>query len=78
MLTVRSSSLYNSGLNNSWTPVHAVSRDDADVSIMFLSANSLLYLNPVYDPIFTATTEELTVIDNGKNVTYYSSDYCKY
>ncbi|KAI9868264.1 MAG: hypothetical protein M1830_005684 [Pleopsidium flavum] len=70
------SSLYDSGgLENTWTPVHTLSRDDADVSIMFLAANRLLYSNAVYDPIFAATTEKTSFIDNGRNITYFSSDF---
>ncbi|KAF2679340.1 hypothetical protein K458DRAFT_490655 [Lentithecium fluviatile CBS 122367] len=68
---------YTSGnhTENTWHPDRAVLRDDGDVSLMFISANNILYYGKVEDPIFAATSEIKTVPDNGKNVTLYTSDY---
>lgn len=60
---------------NTWQPDKAVLRDDGDVSLMFLSANDILYYGEVKDPIFAATSPIRSVMDNGKNVTLYTSDY---
>ncbi|KAF2727228.1 hypothetical protein EJ04DRAFT_595491 [Polyplosphaeria fusca] len=67
---------WSSGDNdNIWEPDSAVHRDDADVSLMFLAANSIQYYGKVEDPIFQATTESSYIVDAGKNVTFYESDY---
>lgn len=58
-----------------WRPDQSVLRNDGDVSLMFLSANNILYEDVVEDPIFQASTDIKSVIDAGKNVTLYSSDY---
>jgi len=42
---------------------------------MFVAANNILYYGEVKDPIFAATTPVRSVMDNGKNVTLYTSDY---
>ena len=42
---------------------------------MFISANDILYYGEVNDPIFTATSAIKSVMDNGKNVTLYTSDF---
>ena len=42
---------------------------------MFLSANSMRYYGMVKDPIFQATMEIEPILDAGRNVTLYSSDY---
>jgi hypothetical protein len=60
---------------NTWQPDRAILRDDADVSLMFVSANNLLYYGKVDDPIFMATSPIKSVMDNGKNVTLYTSDF---
>src|SRR6266487_114263 len=37
-----------------FTPIPEIARDDADVSLIFLTQNSLAYTNPVDDPFFAA------------------------
>jgi hypothetical protein len=69
---------YVSGANyteNTWQPDKAVLRNDGDVSLMFISANNILYYGEVKDPIFYATMDIKSVLDNGKNVTLYSSNW---
>jgi hypothetical protein len=47
--------VHNAGVANStWNPIPALNRTDADVSILFMSQNSLTYYKPVYDPWFLA------------------------
>ncbi|KAF2013507.1 hypothetical protein BU24DRAFT_434533 [Aaosphaeria arxii CBS 175.79] len=60
---------------NAWRPVPALHRNDGDISLMFLSANEIKYYGMVKDPIFQATTVSKSALDNGKNVTFYVSDY---
>ncbi|KAL8780906.1 MAG: hypothetical protein Q9213_006246, partial [Squamulea squamosa] len=56
-------------------PIPALNRDDADVTLMFLAANTVTYLSPVLDPWFKATnTSNITDYD-GKNFTQYLPDY---
>ncbi|KAF2122679.1 hypothetical protein BDV96DRAFT_4262 [Lophiotrema nucula] len=62
-------------LNNLWQPDKAVARDDGDVSLMFLAANDIQYYGEVLDPIFEAVDEIAWIIDNGKNVSLYTSRY---
>ncbi|KAI9795054.1 MAG: hypothetical protein M1816_000076 [Peltula sp. TS41687] len=66
------------GPNNSWTPIEALFRNDADVSLIFLSANDIIYAGKIKDPIFQATTESKTFKEAGNNVTFYTTDYCIY
>ena len=67
---------YDDGLDfNVWTPIDELMRHDGDVTVMFLAANSLLYLDEVLDPWFQATASENTILQNGVGDTYYSSDY---
>lgn len=76
-LTSISSVDYGSGdgPNNTWFPVLAVSRDDADVSLIFLAANDILYTGLINDPIFQATKAAGTYDESGNNQTLYTSDY---
>lgn len=66
---------YSYGSDNLWQPDKAVLRNDGDVSLMFLMANDILYYGKVEDPIFMATSDVKSVIDDGQNVTLYTSDY---
>jgi hypothetical protein len=61
--------------SNTWLPDKAVLREDGDTSLMFISANNILYYGKVLDPIFIATMDIKSVIDDGKNVTLYSSNF---
>jgi hypothetical protein len=42
---------------------------------MFLMANDIRYYGQVADPIFQASGKLFTILDAGKNVTLYTSDY---
>ncbi|KAI8680507.1 hypothetical protein NCS57_00331900 [Fusarium keratoplasticum] len=44
----------SAGVKGSWVPSPSFNRTDADVSVYFLSQNSLVYLEPVNDPWFLA------------------------
>ena len=59
---------------NEWTPIPALNRTDADVSIFFLAPNMVVYEAPVADPFFAASTpKNLSPVD-GVNDTYYMSN----
>lgn len=77
ILTRISSVDYSSGdgVNNLWQPRDVLLRNDGDISLMFLSANNIKYYDQVKDPIFNATDIIKTFIDNGKNVSLYTSFY---
>lgn len=63
------------GDSNLWYPVDTLMRKDGDLSLMFLSANNLLYYGAVEDPIFLATKFIGSVMEDGKNNTFYTSNY---
>jgi len=50
-----------------WNPIPALNRSDAEVTLVFLVANSISYLTPVDDPFFAAHYKP-------SNSTYYQSD----
>lgn len=39
---------------SAWQPISELARDDADMTILFLSQNSVTYFGPVFDPFFLA------------------------
>ncbi|WKT51599.1 hypothetical protein QSH57_016569 [Fusarium oxysporum f. sp. vasinfectum] len=49
-------------LNGSWVPSPSFNRADADVSVYFLSQNSIIYMEPVNDPWFLATGKYQTTL----------------
>ena len=51
-----------------------LSRDDADVTIMFLAPNTISYRSPVYDPWFMATTKS-NLSDERNTLQQYEADY---
>ncbi|KAL1889642.1 hypothetical protein Sste5346_008761 [Sporothrix stenoceras] len=59
-------SAYSFGKNpeaSVWQPIDELARDDADMTILFFSQNSVTYFGPVFDPFFLANgsrTEPLT------------------
>lgn len=59
------------GIMSSWTPIPAFNRTDADVSMTFLTQNSIYYTGPVEDPVFVATTAGATT----EGITLYQPDY---
>lgn len=66
----------NTAATSVWSPIAAFNRTDADVSMFFLAANSIIYTYPNSDPIFSANVasdsgEEI----NNVEVLEYSAEY---
>ena len=59
--------------NNSWHPIPALRRIDADVSLFLLAPNTVLYEGAVNDPFYLATIPS-TMNINGTDYPYYVSD----
>ena len=60
--------------DSTWQPIPALSRDDADTSIFFLSSNGIGYSAPVEDPWFSATTKaNYSGLDGNGDL--YETDY---
>ncbi|KAL9059473.1 MAG: hypothetical protein Q9162_001171 [Coniocarpon cinnabarinum] len=57
-----------------WTPVPALNRTDADVSLVALAANSIGYLTPCDDPIFGAHDYHHLVTDDGESNDFWDPD----
>ncbi|KAL9026518.1 MAG: hypothetical protein Q9180_007472 [Flavoplaca navasiana] len=57
-----------------WEPIPAVNRTDGDISIFFLTANSVSYQEPVIDPFYIATTPK-PIQGTDANLTFYSPDF---
>ncbi|KAI4269529.1 MAG: hypothetical protein L6R38_007434 [Xanthoria sp. 2 TBL-2021] len=61
-------------VHEGWKPIPALLRTDGDLSMFFLTPNSVSYHEPVIDPFYAATsTFQITV--GGRNTTYYQSDF---
>ncbi|OAA66536.1 hypothetical protein SPI_01112 [Niveomyces insectorum RCEF 264] len=50
--------------NTLWEPIPELNRDDADLSMFFLSQNSVGYLEPVFDPFFLANGTRKQPVNN--------------
>ena len=61
---------YSPGGLNIWDPIATFKRTDADVSLHFIAQTSMIYTNPVLDPIFSATT----ALPFTNNLTMWSPD----
>lgn len=72
----RSVPYYGGRPNDGFAPVKALRRDDADVSIMFMTPNSITYGDVVHDPFFAADLNRRSVNVDGQNITFYLSNYC--
>lgn len=57
-----------------WTPIVALNRTDADVSLFLLAPNSVLYVAPVADPFFAASLPIAVPNLDGTNTTFYTAD----
>jgi hypothetical protein len=57
-----------------WEPIPALSKNDSDVSIFFVNVNSVLYPEPVNDPLFSAHEPSVAELSSG-NLTSYVEDY---
>lgn len=64
------------GVNSLWTPSAPLNRTDADVHLVFIAPNSMTYLTPVDDPVFSAHLVSKTSIRNfeGQDLIFYEAD----
>ena len=62
----------NGGNDPAWIPHPDLIREDADVSLFLLAANSVYYDGPVSDPFFSANIQRETV---GEETQYWAPDY---
>ncbi|KAI9741904.1 MAG: hypothetical protein M1834_000293 [Cirrosporium novae-zelandiae] len=61
---------------NSWIPIEQFNRTDGDVSIFWIAPNSVRFSQPVYDPVFQATSLGGSYISSqGQNISWYTADY---
>ena len=65
------------GGKNAWIPLEALRREDADITIMFLNANSVRYSSPNSDPFFGANIYNYTIGPPGDQVTDWESNFSK-
>ncbi|KAK4697740.1 hypothetical protein P7C71_g386, partial [Lecanoromycetidae sp. Uapishka_2] len=63
------------GVTSGWLPVPALNRTDADVSILFLTQNSVSYTSPVADPFFSANIVINDTVDGVTDTTYEADLY---
>jgi hypothetical protein len=56
-----------------WTPIDDILHTDADVSILYFSQNSVLYPDPIDDPMFSAH-RQFRNLPAGTNNTFYGAD----
>ncbi|KAH6708862.1 hypothetical protein BKA61DRAFT_696736 [Leptodontidium sp. MPI-SDFR-AT-0119] len=56
-----------------WSPIPALNRTDADVSLVILAQNSVAYIEPVDDPFFAAHVD-FNGLFQSRNATYYFAD----
>jgi hypothetical protein len=60
---------------NAWVPIPELNRTDADISIIMINPNSMRFMAPNYDPVFSAF-EMMSYVDNqGLNHTWYLPQY---
>lgn len=62
---------------SSWEPVSPLNRTDADITLIFIASNSVMYDTPVDDPVFSAhAISNLNISDSeGQKVVLYEADY---
>jgi hypothetical protein len=66
------------GQSSDWEPIPPLNRTDADVTLIFIAPNSILYESPVDDPVFSAhlTNSKLTIPAlEGQSTVFYAPDY---
>lgn len=56
-----------------WIPIDALNRTDADISLLFVSSNSIRYMEPCGDPMFAAHYEH-NISGNGVSVEWWTAD----
>lgn len=67
--TVNSYAPHNAG-SDGWSPIEDLSVDNADLGLIFIAPNSIRYVNPVDDPVFSAHYE----IPLSGGGTYFEAD----
>jgi hypothetical protein len=67
----------NAGDSSSWVPAAPLNRTDADLHMIFIAPNSILYETPVDDPVFSAhlMSNISTTESRGQGIAYYEADY---
>jgi hypothetical protein len=67
----------NAGGSSSWEPAAPLNRTDADLHMIFIAPNSILYETPVDDPVFSAhlISNISTTDSQGRGTVYYEADY---
>ena len=66
---------FNGAKVQGWTPTPALYRDDADVTLFLLAANSVTYGAPVADPFFRANLKESAqLLPGSPNSTWWNPD----
>ena len=67
---------YGGSTEHLWTPVEALRREDADVSIVFMTANSIAFNGMVHDPFFAADQIcTLLTFGDQRTVNYCGTNY---
>ncbi|CAM1510732.1 Fc.00g082450.m01.CDS01 [Cosmosporella sp. VM-42] len=66
--TVSARNKFSDAKNISWNPASGLNRTDADVSLIFLAPNSVVYARAVHDPVFQAngTKQKPLVYENDR------------
>lgn len=62
-------------VNNNLTPLPEMNRTDADVALVSVWSNAVVYEKPVEDPLFAAHRAEERQQSSGKNKTLYWADH---
>ncbi|KAL9024837.1 MAG: hypothetical protein Q9196_006223 [Gyalolechia fulgens] len=65
---------YAGAVNPGWEPIPALVSTDGDVSIFFLSPNSVSYQEPVTDPFYAATIPNPLLV-GATNFSLYTADF---
>jgi hypothetical protein len=73
MTCTRSYLAYAEDGEQRWSPIPELNRTDADVSLVVLAQNSVVYIEPVDDPFFAAHVD-FNGLFQSRNATYYFAD----
>jgi hypothetical protein len=66
------------GRSSGWEPIPPLNRTDADVTLIFIAPNSVVYETPVDDPVFSAHSTNSSIVISvleGQSTVFYESDY---
>lgn len=70
---IRSRSANAGQSNNPWISRQELNRTDANVSVYFIAQNKILYLDQIFDPVFSANGT-FQVVNTGLNGPTYLAD----